>query len=103
MGRRKSTKKVSSTARRKKKNDTIGLDFIGGILIAIGVILLVILGFENTSSFALVLSEILGGSIRLFILFLKLLKEWCFYAYFQEQYIVLHMIDYLWQMRLQAL
>ena len=60
MGRRKSTKK-SSTARRKKKNETIGLDFIGGILIAIGVILLVILGFENTSSFALVLSEVLGG------------------------------------------
>ena len=42
MGRKRSTKK-SSTARRKKKNDTIGLDFIGGILIAIGVILLVIL------------------------------------------------------------
>ncbi len=61
MGRKKTTKKTSTTARRKKKNDTIGLDFIGGILVAIGVILLVILGFENTSSFALTLSEILGG------------------------------------------
>ena len=61
MGRRKTTKKASTSARGRKKKETIGLDFIGGILIAIGVILLVILGFENTSSFALVLAEITGG------------------------------------------
>jgi len=61
VGRRKSAKRSSTPARGRKKKETIGLDFIGGILIAIGVILLVILGFENTSSFALVLSEITGG------------------------------------------
>ena len=60
MGRKKSSKRTTAT-RRKKKNNTIGLDFIGGILIAIGAILLVCLGFENTSDFALALSEILGG------------------------------------------
>lgn len=60
MGRKKSSKRTTAT-RRKKKNNTIGLDFIGGILIAIGAILLVCLGFENTSGFALALSEILGG------------------------------------------
>ena len=60
MGRKK-TKRKTSTARRKVKKDTIGLDFIGGILIAIGVILFVILRFENTGSFALAISEILGG------------------------------------------
>ncbi len=60
MGRKR-TRKKTSTARRKNKNDTIGLDFIGGILIAIGIILLVIFGFETTSGFALALSEIAGG------------------------------------------
>ena len=60
MGRKKSTKKTSK-ARRKKQESTIGLDFIGGILIAIGVILFVMLSFENTSGFALAISEILGG------------------------------------------
>ena len=60
MGRKKSSKRTTAT-KRKKKNNTIGLDFIGGILIAIGTILLVCLGFENTSGFALALSEILGG------------------------------------------
>ena len=61
MGRKKTRKKTSTTARRKNKKDSIGLDFIGGILVAIGVILLVILGFENTSGFALAFSEVLGG------------------------------------------
>lgn len=60
MGRRKGSKNKAAT-RRKKKNETIGLDFIGGILIAIGVVLFVCLSFENTSGFALAVSEILGG------------------------------------------
>ena len=52
MGRKKTTKKASA-ARRKKEKETksIGLDFIGGILIAIGVILLVIYIFFFSKAF----------------------------------------------------
>ncbi len=57
MGKRKRRK--TSSARKKQK--TIGLDFLGGIFIAIGVILLVFYWFEDTSGFASVFSELLGG------------------------------------------
>lgn len=60
MGRRKSSSTKKTTARKKAKK-TIGLDFIGGILIVIGIILLIFMTFDNTVSFAGVITEILGG------------------------------------------
>ena len=60
MGKKKTTKRANA-ARRKKKNDTIGLDFIGGIIIAIGVILFVLMNFENSGGFASIINELFGG------------------------------------------
>ncbi|MDD2628309.1 MAG: hypothetical protein PHD20_05475, partial [Clostridia bacterium] len=57
MGKRKRRK----TSKTRKKQKTISLDFLGGIFIAIGVILLVFYWFEDTSGFAAIFSEILAG------------------------------------------
>ena len=60
MGRRKgSTNKKRTTYKKNKK--TIGLDFTGGILIVVGIILLIFFTFGNTGSFANILSEVFGG------------------------------------------